>query len=981
MAVNNIPGSGPITNATKQVVSGSPAGDSVVSSPLSGLQDSLAKGNVSDSKANLEQLGKTLSRYHSSEMSFSKDLQRMEEREIQQLTLKVKLSQSEIKAFQQDLSLMYKKNDVDKKAVDLIKNKIALERDNQRVAREDIRSAQEKIRLGSMYRRDQKMAFDEFREQSRRTASELHKVEEARKRSYGAHLFKNGFNPMQAAQTYGRQKMAANLPSALGGEEGASLSGFGGGAVAALGGALLSKLVGLVKDDTMRMLHASYGIADVYKGSGAGETGVGSADFRSGIIDSIREMGTSLEENVAMLKSVRPIMGAMSGGNFGELIRQGVSSDRAFGSDLGTGATFLANMVRKGDTSGDTGSLNKLSTAFAEALGRGKLIGLQEELVGGVTQLVEITRRSSASGATSGGMFAGMIADISSIGNKSLKGMDAANIIAGLDNGLKSPGNAFAGVVGAGSIRTVLSKLVDQGLVDQSALSTSNILTLQAQGMGAQAKGKNGQMINLAPMLLPEMLNQGVALGGNGQLSTLAMAHSFGIPIGQMQAMMANRSFLNSDQGSKFNAAFGIGAAGVDSSAGVNTFISQLAKRFQDLSSLAGGRDLSEREKRAILGETVERYKLSVPDNQADAMGKLFNDTSKLSVEEQTKKLLEMAKESNVGAPEDAVKSAIMDIRNLTLALTDTIVKELPGISNKLDKMLPGAKDNRLVQGGSGPVAAPTDADGYSTRGYKGNGISGSASTITPGEATSGDYYTDIKNKINAMKIADAKRTEMAGSDALKQGILAAAAKNNVDPVQLMKLSQIESGGNLNAIGYKRTRDNKGYELDANGNKIPVAFGPFQFTKATGAGYGLTKDEDFTDPAKSSEAAAELWSHLMKKYGGDVEKAVAEYNGGPGANIPGHRMAETDAEIENARRVGLVPTAAETAPNVLQTQGQQAAATQRVGVDQNVTLTLQNNSGQTVQQGSQSYNHQITLGQSTPSTSYKRAVTIGPSLP
>ena len=60
------------------------------------------------------------------------------------------------------------------------------------------------------------------------------------------------------------------------------------------------------------------------------------------------------------------------------------------------------------------------------------------------------------------------------------------------------------------------------------------------------------------------------------------------------------------------------------------------------------------------------------------------------------------------------------------------------------------------------------------------------------------------------------------------------------------------------------------------------AMGQFQFLPSTGAEYGLNKREDFFDLGKSSAAAAHYLSDLARQFGGDITKAIAAYNWGPG---------------------------------------------------------------------------------------------------
>lgn len=108
------------------------------------------------------------------------------------------------------------------------------------------------------------------------------------------------------------------------------------------------------------------------------------------------------------------------------------------------------------------------------------------------------------------------------------------------------------------------------------------------------------------------------------------------------------------------------------------------------------------------------------------------------------------------------------------------------------------------------------------------------------------------------------------------------------------------------------------------------AMGHFQFMPGTAKQYGLNNPDDFD---QSSDAAARYFRDLMAKYGGNMEKAVAAYNWGPGnvdRNGLGRAPAETrgylDKVLGNDRGSSPVQIAQNTTINV---NGGDAAATGR----------------------------------------------------
>jgi soluble lytic murein transglycosylase-like protein len=118
--------------------------------------------------------------------------------------------------------------------------------------------------------------------------------------------------------------------------------------------------------------------------------------------------------------------------------------------------------------------------------------------------------------------------------------------------------------------------------------------------------------------------------------------------------------------------------------------------------------------------------------------------------------------------------------------------------------------------------------------------------------------------------------------------ITAAAKANGIDPALLAGLIKQESGFNPNAGSSAGAR------------------GLTQLMPSTAAGLGVT---NVLDPAQAIQAGAKYLKQQLDTFGGDVTKALAAYNAGPGA----------------VKRFGGVPPYAETQNYVRAVQANAAA--------------------------------------------------------
>jgi soluble lytic murein transglycosylase-like protein len=143
----------------------------------------------------------------------------------------------------------------------------------------------------------------------------------------------------------------------------------------------------------------------------------------------------------------------------------------------------------------------------------------------------------------------------------------------------------------------------------------------------------------------------------------------------------------------------------------------------------------------------------------------------------------------------------------------------------------------------------------------------------------------------------------LGGEPSPYDGLIAAAAqRNGVDPALLKGLIRAESG------------------FDPSAGSGTGAGGLVQLMPGTAAALGVT---DRFDPAQSIEGGAKYLRQQLDAFGGDVTKALAAYNAGPGAvqrygGVPPY--AETQAYVQKVQgyadeyRAAPAPAAAAAAP-------------------------------------------------------------------
>lgn len=146
-------------------------------------------------------------------------------------------------------------------------------------------------------------------------------------------------------------------------------------------------------------------------------------------------------------------------------------------------------------------------------------------------------------------------------------------------------------------------------------------------------------------------------------------------------------------------------------------------------------------------------------------------------------------------------------------------------------------------------------------------------------------FQTQLAAAGGAAPATPAAPPATAGGDTQYDGLIqAAAARYGIDPALLKGLIRAESN------------------FDPNAGSPAGAQGLTQLMPATAASLGVT---NVHDPAQAIDGGAKYLAAQLKTFGGDVTKALAAYNAGPGAvqrygGVPPY--AETQAYVQRVQQ-------------------------------------------------------------------------------
>lgn len=149
------------------------------------------------------------------------------------------------------------------------------------------------------------------------------------------------------------------------------------------------------------------------------------------------------------------------------------------------------------------------------------------------------------------------------------------------------------------------------------------------------------------------------------------------------------------------------------------------------------------------------------------------------------------------------------------------------------------------------------------------------APDVAPQDGAASGRFIDVLNEAGKKR---EKRSGKTSFEELRGVIDHYADEYNIDQELIRAMIQVESGWKTDAVSVKGAR------------------GLMQLMPGTAAMLGV---EDPFDPEQNIEGGVKYIADLTDKYGGDIEKALAAYNAGPGRVDSGRTPAATNRYVKN----------------------------------------------------------------------------------
>lgn len=287
----------------------------------------------------------------------------------------------------------------------------------------------------------------------RKITESINEFKRLEERSDSLHKHVRQYGLGRGLHNYGRSKIRSGVGGFLeGGMSGKDAASLITGGAAMFGLAVIAeKLVDALIGGVERQYHLQLSGQDLLKRTGSGLSG---AAFTESLSRNSLALGFSPEE--AMNSAA--IMASIAGSNikdYGASNAYALSADRAYGLKAGEFGQAYGFLARNSAFTGSENQVKELTSQLSTTFGGGKMVGLQEETLRALEQLVELSKSKNLYGVNPISLLNEMAA-LSSLGIKNLKGMEAAQMIGNVSNAISNPQTNFQALISYSAIGETL---------------------------------------------------------------------------------------------------------------------------------------------------------------------------------------------------------------------------------------------------------------------------------------------------------------------------------------------------------------------------------------------------------------------------------------------------------------------------------------------------------------------------------------------
>ena len=392
-------------------------------------------------------------------------------------------------------------------------------------------------------------------------------------------------------------------------------------------------------------------------------------DFRSEMTSAVDGLGITREERIGMGESMRG-MGKRAWGDFGSVLNSSAIMGRAYGMDLNSTSQFNAQMVREGAVSSSGQEQNKFALSVADAIGTGKMAGLEEEMLKGIQDLVGIGRSQSVNGPNAL-QLAGMMGSVSGsdFSGPGLKGKYAAQVIGSIDQSISNPKSPFGYLISSAVVQDMMREYGGgSGVVDgvRKLNYTGDVQLTRSQGF--EAKFADGQQ-HSAEMLDKLIAKYLSASGGSVDYAMQTLSNQTGINMSQAFSMIEMKKHGDLDPLNPKSAMniYGLKDMNLMNSPGLTRFVEDLGNNLR----------VTKGDKETSANKAIENLIQTLSTGDAKTIQAVYDIAKKdgKTTEEIVQAVASATQNIKSTNNEDEARKAVVDISQYVQSMTDPLIR------------------------------------------------------------------------------------------------------------------------------------------------------------------------------------------------------------------------------------------------------------------------------------------------------------------